>query len=455
MTPLQQIECSSEQLSILASIYEENNLHELRQRGHAIILRNKGYSLEDIAFVLERNKWDIVIIVKAFFHFGFEGLHNLDYDNLLNRIKEIEEPPTQQRNTSFWLWLNRLLEPLVRYLIIIFFGLLVFKGFELFASSKNGKYLPLILLIIPILLLGWVVKWLTESLFFKNEHTNTNPENTSKNSLNFIGSGNFINQFIFNYNGELRHIKERREFIDVIEKAAAIPEGLKSDDKRILALISLAKKFNHKKLNRSLIITIGGSIIYWSIKYSASVKAGFLIVALFSIQITATVLSEDEAIETQKSKNIEKVIISSDTITTSPNIQSNETLYDFSKMPVSTEHEFLIDMEEEVAAFMKNDSIDYTFEDYFVNEKDDRAYLQVASYIDIRHAAIQRKNLIENHGFKIDACKILYCNIFGRNLFGVTIGDAPRDNINLLTKIQDDWNAKAKSSNVRAYLKTN
>jgi len=81
--------------------------------------------------------------------------------------------------------------------------------------------------------------------------------------------------------------------------------------------------------------------------------------------------------------------------------------------------------------------------------------LQVASYRDIKYAAIQRKNLIENHHFNEHDCKILYSNNFGEFLFGVTIGDGERDNIEALSKIQNDWNLRAKSYNVRAFLKTN
>ena len=200
---------------------------------------------------------------------------------------------------------------------------------------------------------------------------------------------------------------------------------------------------------------MGGSIIYWSIKYSATVKAGFLIISLLSFQLTLTVLSENEVIEIQKLTNNEKVIISRDSIIGTFNPKNRIDQYDFSKIPISFEHEYLIDIGDEAAWFMKKDSIDYTFEYFVVNERDDRAYLQVASYRNIKYAAIQRKNLIENHEFDSNDCKILYSNNFGKILFGVTIGDAARDNITRLSKIQDKWNLKASSSNVRAFLKIN
>jgi len=455
MTPLQQIDCSPEQLSVLANIYADNNLHELRQRGHAVILRHKGYGLDEICSVLGRSKWDILVIIKTFFYFGFDGLNNLDYNDLFSKIKEIEEPETQEDNSRFWVSINSLIGSMIKYLIVFSLGLLIFKGFEFIAKSSHGKYLTLSLLAIPVLFLVWIMRWLTQSLIFDTKKNVSTSNNATRNSLNFIGSSNIINQFIFNLNGEINQLNSLKQFNSAIEKAAISDEEIKSNDYRIDSLIKLAKRYNNIIAVRSLIIVVGGSAVYWSIKYSATVKAGFLIFAWFSVRLTMTVLSEGESVEVQKSNISEKVIISKDSITTSSNPQNREIQYDFSKMPVSYEHEYLIDIGKEATWFIKNDSTDHSVEYYFANQKDDRVYLQVAYYNDIRLAAIQRKNLIENHNFKIDDCQILYTNRFGEQRYGVTICNAPRDNIERLSEMQKEWNEKANSSNVRAYLKTN
>ena len=121
MTPIQQITCSPKQLLTLSEIYAGSHLHELRQRGHTIILRHKGYNLEEIASVLGKDKFDTAIIIKAFFYFGFEGLNNLDYEELLKRIREIEEPPVLSQKSDFWKWLNNVFRSLFRLLIFTFF----------------------------------------------------------------------------------------------------------------------------------------------------------------------------------------------------------------------------------------------------------------------------------------------------------------------------------------------
>lgn len=455
MIPLQQISCSPEQFDTLAKIYAGSDIHELRQRGHAIILRHKGYNLDEISSVLGRNNRDIVIIIKSFFYFGFEGLNNLDYEYLLSKILEIEEPPTQESNNNVWQLLNSLFEPIIKYLTIFFVGLLSFRGFEFIANSPSGKYLPLFVLIIPLLFFVWIFRWLSSSFFFKTKLNNQSAGNAARNSLNFIGSSNVINQFVFNLNGEISHLDNTSLFNSAISKAAESNEEIKSNDYRITALIKFAKKFDKNSIIRKLLILIGGSAIYWSIKYSASVKAGILIVAWFSIRFTMTLLPENETIEIQKSSSDKKIVISADSINSTVNTQSKEVDYDFSKMPVSSEHEYLMNMDEEAKWFISRDSIEYEYEYYIINEKDERAYLQVAYYHNVRFAAIQRKNLIENHNFNSSDCQILCFNYKGKQCYGVTIGNSPRDNIEELSKIQNGWNQKAKSANVRAYLKTN
>jgi len=458
MIPVQHITCSPEQLSTLSEIYAGSHLHELRQRGHTIILRHKGYNLEEIASVLGKDKLGTAIIIKAFFHFGFEGLNNLDYEELLKRIREIEEPSAQPQKSDFWEWLNSVFRLLFRLLILIFFAHAIYSVGEVTSISNNAIYflLPIFLLI----LIGWGVFRFTHTSRFQLIKPETAPMNSNENSLNFIGTGNTINQtnnqFVVNLNGENSEIKTLSEFIEAFKKSSESEEILKSNDSRILELNHVVKRFEGNPILKNLIIGLGCTIVYCSIKYGATIKGGFLIFSIFCVQFTATTLVDNEAIEIQKSNNKEKLFITKDTILSTTNLPNREGQLDFSKMLISDEHEYLIDVQNNKAKeLIKKDSVDHLLELYSVNWRDDRAYLQVASYREIKFAAIQRKNLIENHHFNESDCKILYSNNFGEFLYGVTIGDAKRDDIEALSKIQNDWNLKAKSINVRAYLKTN
>ena len=257
MTPLQQISCTPEQFSTLAKIYAAGDIHELRQRGHAIILRHKGYDLEQIASVLGKDKLDAAIIVKAFFHFGFEGLNNLDYEDLLKRIREIEEPSVQPQKSDFWKWLNNVFNSLFRLLIFTLFAVTMYSIWVIVSIPNNAIYFPFPILFLT--LIGWGIFQLTNTSRFQFHQSEPSPINSNENSLNVFGSGNTINQtnnqFVFNLNGENSKIETLPEFIVAFKKSSEQEEALNSNDSRIVGLSHLVKRFEGIPIIKNLIIT--------------------------------------------------------------------------------------------------------------------------------------------------------------------------------------------------------
>lgn len=99
-----------------------------------------------------------------------------------------------------------------------------------------------------------------------------------------------------------------------------------------------------------------------------------------------------------------------------------------------------------------NNSVESNDENYIIKVPDEKLYLRVAAYKNIKEAIFQRKYLVDN-GY--ENSKILELNKDGKPLYAVTIADFSQNNILNLCDLKQEWDNVCSKTSVTAQLQMN
>ena len=449
MLPLQKIHLNQSQKEILWDFYSNDSKHSFRQRAHAVILSDKGFSKAYISEALELEENLILKLLKIWVHFEMEGIFSNNLNFYFRKVIEIEKPKP--------------IKPLFDWQI---FRKKLIKSIENFIKNSLG-----FLATIFALLTGFIF------LFFKkNENiSNTNEvniENGNDNkilniNINFL-KGNFSEKFDSrNFGG----------FKTLFDELFLGKQSYSSNDKfinHILRLEQKVRKLKNQKLRNFITGFLSATIAFYIIwAYNSSLLgkifyALFLILIAFATSVStcsqkfSSTVSTPEATENIiDNESNPLTVISSDTINNNREEVLNDTLTPKGLPEQEFEEELNIfdffspsqdcpNLSNLNYTYIDQDTKAHEYEEYFINFPDNTIYIHVAAYDKISEAAFQREYLLQS-GY--DKSKIVESEKDGEIIFLVTI-----DEFNQYESGDDycleifDWNSTCEPQNSQAAL---
>lgn len=288
-------------------------------------------------------------------------------------------------------------------------------------------------------------------------------------------NGNIVFQInnIVNVNGDFvkeqveeeilsTYMGAKNKFLEIFNSA----KDYNSNREDIAVFIYLRDKLNKienkRKRDRYIYILATIAAIYF-IHYSA-IKAGFLIITI-TIPSMVCIFSGGGLVDpklTQKDQLLKPNPLIEYVKSDSTKLNESKPKVDSSILALTDKktniNEFFIEDEEcpalsvigiEQKRFIDNDLEHYFLKEYYISTPNDRYYLHVAAYWEIKEAAFQRKCLI-NNGYK--KSKILKLTKNGKPLYAVTINDVPDHEILNFCQVKSDWDDQCYSEKYEAQL---
>ena len=74
--PIMSREFNRETIKLLKRIYRQSRLFQVRNRAHCLLLRNKGFTIEQLSVILEKSEKTIFNWLKSWEKRGLLGLYN-------------------------------------------------------------------------------------------------------------------------------------------------------------------------------------------------------------------------------------------------------------------------------------------------------------------------------------------------------------------------------------------
>ncbi|MEZ4884610.1 MAG: hypothetical protein R3E32_07795 [Chitinophagales bacterium] len=459
--------------SSLMDNYVNGTSHELRQRSHCIILRNKSFSINDIALILEKNTLEIVLYIKGWNYLKENSLY-LNLSELEREIINIE----RRKFTlfSFFVWIlnyfiniisfiYKKIENVVKTLYIGIINLLYILYKAL--NYVFGKILNTIiflsekfwLCIVAVIGIGMFFVIKIGNIPFKKYYSDAKTKFFAKNFLKITKSNNNIIFQIINYNYNNKEKNNEKE--EVIEDYSAVSMketkeiftklfNSKKDYLNTDKILSLAFAVNEKiqsiqnEERRKRYLSILVTSIAFYVFYNTSIKSSILALSMLVTSITFS------AIDYNFNNNIDTTSYTIDTTV----IKVDSIAVDSARIKIDSIQKKLIkkaipvfegvslcqnltELGYKQLEYINLDRKNYLEENYYKYYPDNRLYVQVAVYQDIRHASFQRLNLL-NEGFlnskiiRFIKERIVY--------YSVSINDYNIEEYNKVCSEIDKWN---------------
>lgn len=456
MYSLQEISLTDEEYKILEEVYQEETKHEIRQRAHAILMRSKGFTRQDISIALNLKKWYVFFLIKAWFYFGIDGLLTDNVDLLWEEVKILETPLLkEEEENQFWeKFKNIILSPfkLIYFVVLrtihlvikivskffIFFGKIDWKKY--YTSSKyNAK---------NVLTIG---RDSSNNIVFQINNFFTTNEGKKKVSVEEIKASS------------LEETKEK--FRDLLTRKG---QNLISNSDVLSLIFALNDKIqkleNEERRKRLFQFLITAAAFY--IYFHTTVKSGVVLFTLLGSTIMIfnirSCVSEKNIVENEPpiiasiDSSFNKNTDSLSTIMASIDSNKIKKEPDTILLPNYIPKEDCSDLTEiatQQRSYIDQDTTPYSKKDFYIKEPDERIYLHVAAYQDIKTAGFQREYLLEQ-GYA--NCKIIEIpRKDDLTLYAVTIGDFVPNQVLDLCELKEQWDELCYSKNGKAKLKFN
>lgn len=451
MKYLQFINLTQENKYLLENYYQNNENHDLRQRAHMVLLRWKEFSASTISKITNRSDNEVVIYIKAWDYFGESGLLENDLDLLVRKIENIEKSTAEQK--SWWEYFKQLFISIFSNIYHFFSSTsnapvsnsapeISWNGFFSRTLSFFKVIVNMIFYPLTITFHGFLgVFSLLSSIKYKERlRDNTSDQKGLSNIMDTRGNNNICIQIISN-NGEKEYFEAEslKEYIDDLKQIRDRESEFAPEDKRYAWFVAAMNRFKQYPRIQYAFLVVFAIYMY----YNTLLKGGILFVGILGSTIMVNLHN-----------NVQEPIvpiIQQPQITTIANIKLPEDVF-FDTFSPSNECIYLADTPRKNSQEIENDTTDYTKKEYFVEDKDEKVYLQVAAYEKVQQAAFQRRNLIKQ-GF--NSSQVIKIEKASQILFGVTIGVAEQSDISTLSSIQAKWNKVCKTERVKALIKLN
>lgn len=456
-----------EDIDILSSILEENKVYENRIRAHTLLMMDRDISIDSIKRAYKISSTYVYYISKYYSFFGLNELWDLPYEKI-RRDVEHEKYRIEQEKL-------KLIKQNTSCLGILFKSPLAFISFFFF-FKRILQYA-----------IATFKAWITPKL-----KTNKPVENYAK--IERGASDNVLIQIaqidIKNFNVNSDEVSEKlvvdseEEVVEIIEELIKSDEGFDLGNKNANKLFNHAQVINNNpKLStqdKNYKIRYYALLIVAILLYSSTFKSGISAVSIFGI-ITFTVaiktcIPSSDNITNTLSSEIEKpnqeVVMPPDTnnnvnndtlditdkntidkITEKPQVPSPIT--DIKEYELTIPEWFYPDLEcallsaigkKQRQFIRKLDYVDHESQDYYIDTYDDKYYIHVVAYSDIREAAFQMYHI--NKKTKFDAA--ILETITGKGiLYAVVIGEFEGDEASNLAELIKMWEINCFSNDVK------
>ncbi|WP_276976425.1 helix-turn-helix domain-containing protein [Flavobacterium filum] len=441
MFQTQQIDLNKDEFDKLFEFYKDHEEHYVRQRAHILLLRDKGFGVSAISNSLWLEENYISLYIKAWFHFGFEGLLSNETENLFNRINEIETPKPIE------------IEPFIDWSK-------VFAQLKK-SSKKIYSFFEKIILTIATFFLSaflWVVTKI-RVVDFKKFYIPFNQSVSNTLNINKDSNNNIVFQMINVFNGDKEGPTEteskvastleetKKQFLEIFQNQ----KEYLSNSQMIALFLALNDKVQQikDKERRKRILAVLATAAAMYVYYNTTIKGGLVIFTFLSMSIT--IFNFDSCNNVKNNQNgVEGENLSSITSDSILQIQEREQFVidslkqgeeqkriidslirqqeiadSLAKIEIIEEDDncyYLVKKNDYVSRLIEEDNNDHESENYFVARynQDNKYFLIVKIYSDIREAAFQRKQLI-SHGF--NKSKILEIEEDEERKFGLTVDE--------------------------------
>lgn len=417
-----------ESIEIAFNYYQEGESHRIRARAHAALLYDDEYEVGHIARILKLPTDYILLVTKGVHYFGIETILFENEEELRKRIKEIEFEIDKRQFEFRW-----------------------FKSLRKFIANIGGFFVGLFVFVISFF-----------GRIFNSSSTNKVQSNV-ENKVTFEegANNNFSFQFttvVVDQEGNKKEIvekevtKNQQEIINLFTNVFESKRNFNTDDPTInywLEKAKIAQGITDPLLRRKEFIFIAGMIAYYLV-FHTTVKGGIWVIGLFGITIAISfrACDSDNIISPPIVENKDSIplVIPSELEDLDENVRDSMMLilrnsYDSLYRNYFEEEAncfMLTAITEKQKKFIKSfDVVDHENEEYFAASSDERVYLHVVSYEDIRYAAFQRLFLIEESGFP--ETKIFENHAGNKILYGVSIEDYEIEEIGEICNRLDDW----------------
>lgn len=457
MLPTQQINLSQEEYDKLFGFYKNHEEHSIRQRAHILLLRDKGYGVSVISNSLWLEENYIALYIKAWYHFGFEGFLSDDTEKLFNSIKEIETPKLIKA------------KPLIEWLKVI----------ERLKNSSKKTYLffETIILAIATFFLTIFLWFFTKikAVDFKKFYISSNQNVSNKLDIGKDSNNNIVIQTNVVINtgieGEVRTETEskivstledtKKQFLDIFHSQ----KEYMSNSQMIALFLALNDKIQQiqEKEKRKRILAILATAAAMYVYYNTSIKGALVVFTFLSMSIPIFNVNSCNNSQPNQNEIENKKTITTDSIhpilernqfgidsleqkkeqgKIEDSINRQQELVDSLAMIEVIEEDnncyYLAKKNSYVSRLIEKDKKDHEKESYFVarHDRDDKYFLIVKVYDDIREAAFQRTQLVR-HGFK--KSKIVEIEENERKKFGLTLDEFTESKYDDAVSVIYDW----------------
>jgi hypothetical protein len=470
---------NSEEFLEFYNIYMNSPVFTIRQRVQIIMLWTKGYKVKEIGNILHFDLSDDYVEVynKAYRYGGIDWLMNDDIDFLRDEISKIET----RKRISFTVILNSvikiigwvifllfsplflLLLPfyLIHFLFSIDFGINVSDRLLNIRLPKFFFWLPrlveifilplvivLLVLFSPILLFAYFLSRLSISLTNKGQ-------NSSKSIKIDVSESTNVSVQIQNEEG----IDELGRKLDslgsnvgkIIKFLDEYKDTEKRSNKSVYNFFFKIDEFNRKTVNWRVITMLVAIFLATYILVQSKILTIFGSVIILGLLISVSTKGCDirkfntENLEESKEKI--KIDIQKDTfLVDSVHLiipHTDDTFYPDEKC------KFRSVMGTKQDSIIKIDTTLHEQQDYFVKELNNRIYLYVVGYNNIKKAALQRKYVVQNGFVNSKVLPVRYGNSI---TYFVTICDFEENELSEAGVWQNKWNIECKDEAAKTHI---
>lgn len=454
-----------EDIDILSSILEKNKVYENRIRAHTLLMLDRDISLDSIKRAYKISSNYVYYISKYYSFFGLNELWDLPYEKI-KRDVENEEYRIEQEKL-------KLLKQNTSCLGVLAKFALAFISFFLFKRTLNY-------------LIATFKAWVTPKL-----KSNKRVENYAK--FESGTSGNVLIQIaqvdVNNLNvnsdevGEKLVVDSKDEAVEIIKELIKSGKSFDLGNKNANKLFNQAQAINDdKKLSspdKNYKIHYYAVLIAAILLYGSTFKSGVSSVSIFGITLIIAIRAcmpgsgdvKNTLSSDNESPNQEEVMLTdtsnefnNDTLVT---IQEDTLSQIISKpelpLPITDIKEYnltvpewfypdlecmlLSSMGKEQRQFIRDlDYVDHESQDYYIDTYDDKYYIHVVAYSDIREAAFQMHHVNKKTQFK---AAILETITSKGILYAVVIGEFEGDEASDMAELIKEWEIKCFSNSVK------
>lgn len=434
---------SKEDLIEINSYYREGKNHDLRQKAHLLILRSIGFPISTLMIILNRDRQFIKLIIKGWFYLRYDCFKNLSRKALKSQIQE-----ARRKRFLFWRSVFNLKNIIRKFFIILGKFLQWIFRHLLFLIKGIWTLFSVPIIWVWSIIFKIFLKFLSiiKAIDFKKYYLNNRQKISNRIEIGKQSSHNFIIQIVTNFQDGVNYSKDNIEKIAAstfselkqqIYKILDTGKSFTSNDLLVAFTFALNERVQQVKSKefRKRLLYILATIITCYIVFNATLKPGLVLITILGLTFTLVDIRGCSREIYFKQKDHFSSFFNNTNNAAAPDSVLDKKFIE-PVLPIFIPDEECGNLSKLDRKYIDQDTTNYYNKKYFIKIPDNRFYLHVAAYHDIREAAFQREFLIH---IGYPNSKILEKYDWRTHLYLVTIADFLPEQIYRICTSKDSW----------------